>query len=285
MVAPIPTLLALDFDGVLCDGSIEYFQSAWRTYAQIWEGETAIAPSGLAERFYPLRPVIETGWEMPVLIRALLKGVPDEQILRDWGTISQKIVAEEDLDPGAIAARLDRIRDEWIASDLDGWLSLHRFYPGTIARIKPLVDPVETGDTASASLGERIKLVIITTKEERFVRSLLGQQGIELDGDAVYGKGVKRPKPDILKTLLAQESQPPQIWFVEDRFKTLEAVRKYPELDAIALYLADWGYNTTGERSAARVHPSIELLSLDRFGRGFEEWRVGSRESGIGNRE
>ncbi|TAF20763.1 MAG: HAD family hydrolase, partial [Nostocales cyanobacterium] len=36
MTANSPTILALDFDGVICDGLIEYFEVAWRTYCQIW---------------------------------------------------------------------------------------------------------------------------------------------------------------------------------------------------------------------------------------------------------
>ncbi|MCY7286501.1 MAG: HAD family hydrolase, partial [Cyanobacteria bacterium CAN_BIN43] len=36
MIETAPTLLALDFDGVLCNGLMEYFQTAWRVYCQIW---------------------------------------------------------------------------------------------------------------------------------------------------------------------------------------------------------------------------------------------------------
>ncbi|MHC5726941.1 MAG: HAD family hydrolase, partial [Nostoc sp.] len=36
MTASSPTILALDFDGVICDGLIEYFEVSWRTYCQIW---------------------------------------------------------------------------------------------------------------------------------------------------------------------------------------------------------------------------------------------------------
>ena len=32
-----PTLLALDFDGVVCDGLREYFQTAWKVYGEVFE--------------------------------------------------------------------------------------------------------------------------------------------------------------------------------------------------------------------------------------------------------
>ena len=37
----IPDVLALDFDGVLCDGMREYFETSRRTYAKAWPEEPA----------------------------------------------------------------------------------------------------------------------------------------------------------------------------------------------------------------------------------------------------
>ena len=37
----IPNILALDFDGVLCDGVREYFETSRRTYMKVWPGEKA----------------------------------------------------------------------------------------------------------------------------------------------------------------------------------------------------------------------------------------------------
>ena len=64
-----PTILALDFDGVICDGLIEYFQTAWRTYCQIWKPVETVPDPDLALSFYRVRPAIETGWEMPLNYR------------------------------------------------------------------------------------------------------------------------------------------------------------------------------------------------------------------------
>ncbi|MEL6856377.1 MAG: HAD family hydrolase, partial [Cyanobacteria bacterium J06607_13] len=67
-----PELIAFDFDGVICDGLIEYFQTAWKAYCQLFHPASEQPPEGLSDRFYPLRPVIETGWEMPILIHVLV---------------------------------------------------------------------------------------------------------------------------------------------------------------------------------------------------------------------
>ncbi len=91
MANKFPTILALDFDGVICDGLIEYFQTAWRTYCQIWKPVETVPDPDLALSFYRVRPAIETGWEMPLLIRALLTGITEEQILLENGRILYRI--------------------------------------------------------------------------------------------------------------------------------------------------------------------------------------------------
>jgi hypothetical protein len=73
----VPTLLALDFDGVVCDGRPEYFETAWRAYVETWPPPalTPGRPDNVAAQFSTLRPLIESGWEMPLLLHALLAGV------------------------------------------------------------------------------------------------------------------------------------------------------------------------------------------------------------------
>ncbi|PMB08506.1 haloacid dehalogenase, partial [Fischerella thermalis CCMEE 5273] len=184
-MANIPSILALDFDGVICDGLIEYFEVAWRTYCQVWFPSHETPPDGLASQFYRLRPVIETGWEMPILVKALLEGIAEAEILQDWHSINHKILLADHLNAREISIKLDKLRDEWIATDLEGWLSLHRFYSGVIDKLK-------------ATITTTTKLYIISTKEGRFVQQLLHQEGIELGSKEIFGKEVKRPKYEIL---------------------------------------------------------------------------------------
>ena len=73
---------------------------------------------------------------MPILIKALIEGFDDEQILQSWTSITPQILAADNLEAKAVSTKLDHLRDEWIQTDLNGWLSLHRFYPGVIERLK-----------------------------------------------------------------------------------------------------------------------------------------------------
>lgn len=254
-----PNILALDFDGVLCDGLLEYFQAAWRTYSLIWPTSNS-TPEDLAPKFYRLRPVIETGWEMPLLIRALIQGIDESEILKNWPSIAQSLLRQENLQSADLGAKLDNLRDEWIATNLNDWLSYHRFYPGTVEKLKHLLQTTP-------------KTVIITTKEGRFVRQLLAQQNLDFPDEHIFGKEQKRPKYIILKELL--DTTPEEnsvIWFVEDRLNTLEKVNQQPELANVRLFLADWGYNTVVERNQAQLYPHIHLLSLPQFAGDFSGW-------------
>jgi len=260
MTPNIPSILALDFDGVICDGLIEYFQVAWRTYCHIWSPASKTPPDDLAPIFYRLRPVIETGWEMPVLIKALLAGIGEDRILQEWVSLTQEILYSDNLTSSDIGTKLDRNRDEWIANDLDGWLSLHHFYPGVLEKI-------------TSVLASPVQLYIITTKEGRFVQQLLQKAGIELPATMIFGKEVKRPKYQILAELIQEHKLLPEnVWFVEDRLKTLQVVLNKPNLHGVRLYLADWGYNTASERQAATHEPRIQLISLSQFFQDFGDW-------------
>lgn len=248
-----PSLLALDFDGVVCDGLEEYFESAWRACAELW-GAPAVPPAGLAERFYALRPLIESGWEMPLLVKALRRGLDDATLRGDWPALAPKLL--EGLPAAEVGARLDRVRDEWIAADRAGWLGRHRFYPGVIERLQALA-------------GSPTRVVIITTKEGRFARELLARQGLDLPAADVFGKETRRPKADVLRALRTSGDR---VWFVEDRLQTLEAVAAQPGLDDVRLFLAAWGYNFAAERERARAGARIALLSLEAFRGDLGAW-------------
>src|SRR3989442_14599889 len=75
-----PRILALDFDGVVCDGRPEYFETAWQAYVAAWPPPalTQQRPAAIAARFSALRPLIESGWEMPLMVHALLSRVGDD---------------------------------------------------------------------------------------------------------------------------------------------------------------------------------------------------------------
>jgi phosphoglycolate phosphatase-like HAD superfamily hydrolase len=255
-----PKILALDFDGVVCDGLIEYFQTTKRTYQQIWTDDFSEDLDRFAPLFYQLRPVVETGWEMPILLRGLVLGFSSEEISQDWPKIVEQILTSEHLDRTFVSHQLDQVRDHWIESDLEDWLGLHRFYSGVPERLIQL-------------LNSSFLVYIVTTKEGRFVKQLLQSQGVDFPQACIIGKEVKQPKYKTLGNLLEINQLPPDyLWFVEDLLPTLLKVKKQDNLKGVGLYLADWGYNTQQTRDSLVEHPEIKLLSLDQFSQDFFAW-------------
>ena len=251
-----PAILALDFDGVLCDGMREYFESAWHAYRRLRPAVPPEPPPGLFERFARLRPRVETGWEMPVLMHALLARASEAELSREWRPDTW--LADLGASREAVGAELDRVRDEWIARDEAGWLESHRFYRGVIERLRGLG-------------GGPVRIVVVTTKEGRFARKLLARQGVDLDPAQVYGKEARRPKRTILRELVA-DGDAARLWFVEDRIRTLEDVKQDEALAGAKLFLAAWGYTTADDREAAQRDARIVLLTLARFARDFPAW-------------
>jgi phosphoglycolate phosphatase-like HAD superfamily hydrolase len=262
-----PTLLALDFDGVVCDGRPEYFETAWQAYVAAWpQPRISSRPAALAERFSALRPLIESGWEMPLIIHALLAGV-DDKALHDrhgWLEAAPALMQAGGVTAEALGRALNKVRDDWFARDAADWLSYHRFYPGIAETMLALLD----GPT---------HVVIVTTKAERFVRMLLTGRDPRLAAVSVIGRepGKPVPKPDILRRLADSHDLGPDaagVWFVEDMLETLETTARRADLAGARLFLCDWGYNTPADRAHVAGGGRITLLPLARFTTPLDGW-------------
>ena len=269
MSSSAPAVLALDFDGVLCDGRREYFETAWRAYGACWPAPALSEGRRheLAQDFSSLRPLIESGWEFPLLIHALVSGVrvppPDDRAA--WLETARGLAAEANVSIDTLKQQVNEVRDAWFAADSAGWLAHHAFYAGVLPRIERALD-------------EGVVPVIVTTKAERFVRALLAGRGERLGKLTIMGWDGDRivPKDECLRELVAAHGLPSAgagIWFVEDMLETLERVeRAAPALPGVRLVLADWGYNTPAQRRRAQDGGRITLVDLERFAGDFSQW-------------
>jgi hypothetical protein len=259
----VPDILALDFDGVCCDGMREYFETSRRTHALIWPAEP-MPGAGHFDTFAALRPVILSGWEMPVLLHAITQGRPRAEVLGGWERVRDELVAAGPIAGPALIERLgqtlDGVRRESIATDLTGWLDLHAPY-GSLEELRRLV-------------AEPAQAVLVTTKEGEFARLILDRWEVHLAD--VQGKETGVHKCLNLRGLIAAwvgaHGRRPRLAFVEDRLETLQHVTTHPDLDDVALFLAAWGYNTEAARATAAADPRIRLLTLEQFRAGLAAW-------------
>jgi phosphoglycolate phosphatase-like HAD superfamily hydrolase len=264
----VPRVLALDFDGVLCDGRAEYYEAARRAYAVAWPGAHAGRVAAVAARFAAARPLVESGWEMPLLLHALASDVPEAELVdrRAWLATARRLLSGAGLDAETLARALNDVRDAWFARDPADWVSHHAFYPGVCARV---VQALDSG----------VHVVVVTTKAERFARALLAAGHSRLATLPVSGREPGRAVPkseSLLRLARAHDlaDGAAELWFVEDLLETLEAVGATPGLRAARLFLAAWGYNTLEHRAAAAASDRVAVLSLADFAAPFADWPV-----------
>lgn len=259
----VPDILALDFDGVCCDGLREYFETSRRAYARVWPG--ALPPDAAwFPAFCALRPVILSGWEMPVLLRAIAQRRARAEILGGWERVRDEITAAGPLPAPALIRELghalDEVRHDWIAADAAGWLALHA--------------PYTTLDELRRLAAEPALAVLVTTKEGEFARRILDHWGVRFAD--IQGKETGVHKCENIRALIgrwmADHGGRPRLAFVEDRLETLQHVVTHPDLDDVGLYLAAWGYNTEAARATARADGRVRLLTLEQFRAGAAAW-------------
>jgi phosphoglycolate phosphatase-like HAD superfamily hydrolase len=258
-----PDILALDFDGVLCDGMREYFEASRRTCARVWPDD-AVPDETLFRSFRALRPVILSGWEMPLLLRAIADGRSESAVLESWEAVRDELVASgqprgQEL-VSVLQRALDEVRREWIAADPEDWLERNVPYCG-LDELRRLVAEPERAE-------------VVTTKEGEFACRILDRWNIRLAD--VQGKEAGIHKCENLRALItaytSARGRRPALWFVEDRLETLRHVTTHPDLEEVGLFLAAWGYNTPQTRAAARGDGRVRLLELEQFRRGLSAW-------------
>ncbi|KAG2501909.1 hypothetical protein HYH03_000407 [Edaphochlamys debaryana] len=251
-------LIALDFDGVVCDSvgesSLSAFRAAAIQWPEIFRTPEAEARKGeLVEKMRIVRPVVETGYENIVQIRCLYEGVSPEQMLATWEELLPASMAKWGLKRADMVELFGRVRDDWIASDLAGWLAPNRIYAG-------VADPVRAAM-------QHHQVYIVTTKQAHYTEILMRDMAsVPFPGDRIFSQTVSgRPKGEVLAALAAQHPDASARLFVEDKLSTLEKVAKDPSLSNWQLYLVDWGYNTPAERARAEAHPAITIVDAQGF--------------------
>jgi phosphoglycolate phosphatase-like HAD superfamily hydrolase len=140
-------------------------------------------------------------------------------------------------------------RDEWIRDDFDSWIAMNPLFEGIAEKLRTI--PTDN-------------LVIITTKQERFVDHILKANQISLPIAQVYGLDRNMSKQQILSDLHA-ETPDMEIVFIEDRLPALINVITEDGLDDIKLYLASWGYNTASDKESANNIDRISVIKLSDF--------------------
>ncbi len=244
-------LLALDFDGVICDSAAETAASAWRCAQQIWPElfPGTDAPPETIAAFCQIRPFLETGYQSILMLKMLQEKLALTAFSEHLNEHLARLMQEINLGPAELKRLFGDCRDHWIEHDNTSWLQTHRFYPGVI-------------EALGQALAKK-QLAIITTKQQRFVKLLLAGQNIDFPEEQIWGLEQQPKKEVVLKKFLSAGQR--EIIFIEDRLPTLELVDSLPALDSIQLLYATWGYGTSAEHRRCLQSSRIKSLNLPDF--------------------
>ncbi|MEY6432847.1 hypothetical protein ABC977_10550 [Thioalkalicoccus limnaeus] len=234
-------ILALDFDGVICDSVEETAITGWRAAGAIWRDiRGTMPPADLLAGFRRARPIVEVGYEAILMMRLLRDGEDPRHLLATFSERIPEVVARAGMDAAGLTELFGATRDRWLAAAPDRWVAANPFYPGLAGRL-----------VARLSRASGPTCYIVTTKQRRFVEVLLSARAVPFHAECIHGLEAGRPKEAVLAELV--ERHPGRrVCFIEDRFATLERCLNARLPSAVEYRLAGWGYNTIAERQRAR---------------------------------
>ncbi len=243
-------VLALDFDGVVCDSLREVFATALATY-QSMEPESALlarlrSRRG-AGRWHSLELVND-----PVMV-SFESMMPLGNRAEDFGVSLRALDNFLELtDQGAYDTFYGTVDPEWMAEfhrrfyeqrnlarafDTQGWLELHAPYPAFLEILR--------------RRSHEARIALATAKDRRSAEFLLAHLGV---GDLFTPELILDKETGVSKTAhltaLRDRLDVPfkEITFVDDKLNHLESVAPL----GVRPVLAAWGFNTPREHSLAR---------------------------------
>lgn len=252
-------VLALDFDGVICDSAGEAFVVAVRTFAELFTewplGPGAEESAELRARFIEIMPLGNRAEDYAVILAAIARELPmPDQAAYDAFCAG---LPKERL--RAFHKRFYQVRAAWERADPAGWLARLAPYPGFCEMLR-------------RHAGE-VQLAIATAKDRHSVRRILAAHGaadLFPDGFVLDKETGEKKHMHVAALIERARCAPAEVTFVDDKVNHLEDVAPLGG----RCVLAAWGYNGLREHALARARG---FLVCDRA--SFEAQVFGSNES------
>jgi phosphoglycolate phosphatase-like HAD superfamily hydrolase len=235
-----PALLAIDFDGVLCDSVRECFASSWLAF---YERIVGSAPAAVRledyRRFRRFRPFIRSGEDYVLLQRVIHDGIE----LSSQADFDGELQREGRVRMEEFGAAFYGVREQLLESQRQFWLALNPLFPG-------LAEPLR-------SVRQDSRCIILSTKRPPFIREILLHHDIDWPLTRILHPGTGR-KWDTIQDQLERRGEPSgAVVFVEDQ---PDHFADCPRERARCL-LATWGY----VKPDWVQDPAIENIELDAF--------------------
>lgn len=250
-------ILAIDFDGVVCDSTDECVVTAWNAW-QLRNGNTQFArtpgevpdPFGTTLREY--RSYVRTAGEYLILLEAARDS---RRIASQAGY--ERLFEESRADLSGFGSLFFSARNQLRAESEDQWLGLHTVYQGIPAALQ--------------TLSGAFSLYVVTGKDAESVRLFFGRFGLPIPPSRIYDKDVAHDKLAAIRMIAANPGQPlSSAHFLDDNVYHLLPAKKA----GCHTYLASWGYHTPEQLGLARQE-GVQIVEL-------QTWREVLLKSGVG---
>jgi len=235
-------VLALDFDGVMCDALAECAAVTWHAgsgphIADVPRVGRAVAevPPAFLTTFASVRPYCRTLEDFMVTNAVPAGRKVDRVVFEQY---------RDQLGRARLAAQAEfgeQLRARWRTNEFQEWVALHTVYPGISELIHSSQQPV----------------AIVSAKDAESIWAILEHHGLAEHVHTVVGSCTdKRPA----LTALPDRSGEP-VTFVDDNLANAIAADALPRVQA---WWATWGYHSP-EDMAAAARQGIRTISLDRL--------------------
>lgn len=247
-------ILALDFDGVICDSAGECLVSSYAAFAEA-KGLSFIprltqVPKHYATEFFRIRPFVRDGddyLKAPYFIDRDISIQSQEDFDRGSSELLDQICRFYGVESDrALEAHFQHYRGRVRTWDEKAWMDMNPLYAGMVEALARCVD----------CLGS---IYVTTSKPTDPALRILRHHGVEIPEDRILGKD-KVEKTLAKNGHLAQvqeltSTSLERIHFLDDQISHLKAAGEL----GVKCYLASWGYNTPKQWDEAKTI-GIEVL-------------------------
>ena len=237
-------IIALDFDGVICDSMDECMLISYNAYfnrSQDKGIDFSHITSELQINFKKNRYLVGPAQDFYFLWKSLLStNTSSKEIVETYN----KLKSDEKGMELPFVERFYLLRSKQKKNHFSQWILLNPIYK----QIKrDLIDVVDINN-----------LFIVTAKDTDSVLDILHANNIEINENQVFGREMSLNKVKLFKKIIkGTEIEPQNIFYIEDKISHLIKVRTM----GINGYLATWGYNSPSAKCEAILN-DITPISL-----------------------
>ena len=238
-------LIALDFDGVICNSMDECMLVSYNAYlnkSHIKDIDFSVLPVELQSGFKKHRYLVGPAQDFYFLWKSLFsKNTSSGEIVKTYYKLKSDEVGMEI----PFVKRFYSFRTKLKEDHFSQWILLNPIYKQIMSVFNDGID-IDN-------------VFIVTAKDTDSVSDLLHANNIDINRKQIFGREISLDKVNLfIKIIKGTKIEPQNILYIEDKISHLIKVKNI----GINGYLATWGYNSPSARNEALLN-DITPISLN----------------------